>query len=74
METLQQRSETHAKRFKTFNVQKFMAWFDEHNADWQQRHRDMPIKDLSRIKRWENYQVVEYYRERRNEVHVPPLV
>jgi hypothetical protein len=51
-----------------------MAWFDEHNADWQQRHRDMPIKDLSRIKRWENYQVVEYYRERRNEVHVPPLV
>jgi hypothetical protein len=57
--------------FKTFSVEKFLCWFAEHNADWQEQHVGEEIKDLQRRRRWESYQLAEYYQERRDEIHVP---
>ena len=73
MDDLRKRAEIHAKRFKTFSVEAFLAWFTEHSAGWQNEYAQDEIKDLQRKRRWENYQLAEYYRDRRNTVHIPPI-
>ena len=62
--TLRQRAEEHKKKYKTFNVDKFMEWFTSHPPDWQEKEIDSPIPYLNRKRSWETYQVIEYYRTR----------
>jgi len=68
---LRRRADEHKLKYKSFNVDKFMEWVLSHSPVWQEREIKYTIQYLNQSRRWETYQVIQYYKTRDQVVRDP---
>ncbi len=55
LEEIYQKAEAHARRYKTFDLDRFMSWVARHDHAWHCWVVDLPVPELTRMYRTERY-------------------
>ena len=71
MDDLHDRVKAHAKKYKTFDPDRCLMWFNRHSAEWQEDHRHLAITALNKLKRWES--TTSWHASALNLMHQQPM-